>query len=102
VIAQATFFCWFLLMWYRLARPRLGPGLAVGGMVVLALSPQYVRWTELIQSEIAFLAVAMSALVVLDLPATRRALIGSRTPWWPLVAVGVVAAFAFTVRREGL
>lgn len=102
VIAQAVFFCWFLTMWYRLARPRTGTGLALGGLLVLAMSPQYVRWTELIQSEIAFIAVVMTALVVLDLPATRRALVAAGGPLWPLVAVGIAAAGAFTVRREGL
>jgi hypothetical protein len=102
VIAQAIFFCWFLAGWYRLARPRVGLGLAMSGLVAVALSPQFVRWAELIQSEIAFMAVAVTGLVVLDSRRVRSSLVTVGAPWWPIVAVGVVAAGAFTVRREGL
>ncbi|CAN5569210.1 hypothetical protein BH23ACT3_BH23ACT3_09010 [soil metagenome] len=102
VIAQAIFFCWFLAVWYRLARPRVGLGLAMGGLVVIALSPQFVRWAELIQSEVAFMAVAVTGLVVLDSRRVRQSLVTAGAPWWPPVTAGVVAAGAFTVRREGL
>ncbi|MEX2626463.1 MAG: hypothetical protein WD225_06240 [Ilumatobacteraceae bacterium] len=108
VIAQALFFCWFLAAWYRLARPRVGPGLAIGGLVVLAASPQFVRWAELIQSELAYMAVSLTALVVLDRDRVRRALVPSSladrasAPWWPPVAMGLLGAAAFNVRREGL
>ena len=104
VIAQALFFCWFLAVWYRLARPRVGTGLALGGLVVLASSPQFVRWAELIQSELAFMAVALTALVVLDRDRVRDALAAtsSAAPWWPPVVVGLLGAAAFNVRREGL
>ena len=102
VVAQALFFCWFLVAWYRLARPRVGLGLAMSGLLVLALSPQYVGWAELVQSEISFMAVAVTALVVLDSRRVRSSLVTLGAPVWPLIVMGAVAAGAFLVRREGL
>jgi hypothetical protein len=102
VVAQAVCLGWFLVAWYRLARPRTGPALALLGTIVLALSPQYLRWSELIQSELAFIAVATTALVVLDRQRTRDTMVAAGASLWPLVGVGVAAAAAFTVRREGL
>lgn len=102
VFAQILCFAWFLVMWHRLARPRVGPLLALAGTVVLALSPQYMRWSELIQSELAFIAVATTALVVLDRERTRATMVTVGASLWPLVGVGLAAAAAFNVRREGL
>jgi hypothetical protein len=102
MLAQIFCFGWFLVMWHRLARPRVGAVLALVGTGVLALSPQYLRWSELIQSELAFIAVAATALVVLDRERTRATLVAVGSSLWPLVGVGVAAAAAFSVRREGL
>jgi hypothetical protein len=102
MLAQIFCFGWFLVMWHRLARPRVGPVLALVGTGVLALSPQYLRWSELIQSELAFIAVAATALVVLDRERTRATIVTMGSSLWPLVGVGVAAAAAFNVRREGL
>jgi hypothetical protein len=95
-------FAVFLVMWFRLARPRTGTVIALLGVGIFAMSPQYLRWTELIQSELPYMAVAATALVVLDRPATRRAWITPGASWWPLVWVGLAGAAVFTVRREGL
>jgi hypothetical protein len=102
MLAQIVCFGWFLVMWHRLARPRVGPALALLGTGVLALSPQYLRWSELIQSELAFIAVATTALVVLDRERTRTTIITVGSSLWPLAGLGVAAAAAFNVRREGL
>lgn len=101
-IAQIACFAWFLVMWHRLARPRVGAVPALLATAVLALSPQYMRWTELIQSELAFVAVALTAMVVLDRERTRATIVTVGTSVWPLVGVGAMAAAAFSVRREGL
>lgn len=101
VVAQAAFFCWFLGAWWLLARRRVGALLAFLGLAVLALSPQFVRWAELIQSELAFMAVALTGLVMLDRPSVRRSLVDPTAPWWPPVVLGLLGAAAFEVRREG-
>jgi hypothetical protein len=102
MIVEVLSFAVFLVMWHRLARPRVGPVVALVGTAVLAMSPQYLRWTELIQSELPFMAVVLVALVVLDRERSRAAMITVGESLWPLVLVGVSAAAAFTVRREGL
>lgn len=94
--------CWFLVMWHRLARPRLGGAAALAGTAALALSPAYLRWSEQVQSELPFMAVAFTALVVLDHQRTRGSLLPEGTSLAPLVAVGLAGAAAFSVRREGL
>ncbi len=95
-------FAAFLVMWFRLARPRTGTVIALVSAGIFAMSPQYLRWTELIQSELPYMAVAATALVLLDRESTRRSWITPGTSWWPLVWTGVAAAAVFTVRREGL
>lgn len=102
VVSQVVFLCWFTLMWYRLARPRIGPAAALVGAVVVGLSPQYLRWVEFVQSEIAFLAVTATALVLLDRERTRAAFAAAGASWAPLIVVGVAAGAAFSVRKEGL
>lgn len=102
VVAQAAMFCWFLGAWWLLARRRVGAPLAFLGLAVLALSPQFVRWAELIQSELAYMAVALTGLVVLDRPSVRRSLVDPTAPWWPPMMLGLLGAAAFEVRREGL
>lgn len=102
VLSQVVFLVWFAAMWYRLARPRLGTPVALLGTVVVGMSPQYLRWVEFVQSEIAYLAVTLTALVVLDRPGTRASLVGRGAAWWPLVTVGLVGGLAFSVRKEAL
>ena len=102
MVVEVLSFAVFLVMWHRLARPRVGPVVALVGTVVLAMSPQYLRWTELIQSELPFMGVALVALVVLDRARTRETIVARGASLWPLVWVGVAAAATFTMRREGL
>jgi hypothetical protein len=92
----------FVAAWYPIARRRLGAVVALAGAVVLALSPLYVGWTEQIQSELPFMAVAMCAVLYVDRVNRRGALVDRAASWWPPVAAGLLAAGAFTVRREGL
>jgi Dolichyl-phosphate-mannose-protein mannosyltransferase len=92
----------FVVAWYMLARRRLPPAVTLVGAIVLAFSPLYVGWSEQIQSELPFMAVAMWAVVYVDRVNRRGALVDRTASWWPPVAVGLAAAAAFTVRREGL
>lgn len=94
--------CAFACAWYLLARRRVGVLPAMVGVVAITITPTLVGWTELIQSEWVFLAVTAWALVVLDGAVASDRLIGAGTRWWTLVAIGLWAAAAFSVRREGL
>jgi hypothetical protein len=92
----------FVVAWYAIARRRLGAVVTLAGAVVLAFSPLYVGWTEQIQSELPFMAVAMCAVLYVDRANRRGSLVDRAASWWPPVAAGLVTAAAFTVRREGL
>ena len=92
----------FAASWYTLAKRRLGALPALVGVVAVTLTPLLVGWTELIQSEWPFLATTAVVLVGLDRLADRGALTDAAAPLWPVLMVGVGAAAAFSVRREGL
>lgn len=98
VLCAAVFAC----CWYALAKPRLGVVPALVGVVAVTMTPLLVGWTELIQSEWPFLAVAGMSLVALDRLAAADAFTDLTAPFWPMIAMGVGAAAAFSVRREGL
>ncbi len=101
-IVEVLCACLFACCWYLLAKPRLGPLVALTGVAAITLSPLLLGWTELIQSELPFMAVAGLALVGLDRSAASGGLARSAAPIWPLITLGFGAAAAFTVRREGL
>ena len=98
VLCSVVFAC----CWYALAKVRLGVLPALTGVVAVTMTPLLVGWTELIQSEWPFLAVVGVALVILDRLAAADAFTDLTAPIWPMVGVGVAAAAAFSVRREGL
>ena len=94
--------CLFACCWYLLAKPRAGTLAALTGVGVVTLSPLILGWSELIQSELAFMAVTGVVLVGLDRAARSGVLTQVTGAWWPLVLLGIGAAAAFSVRREGL
>lgn len=98
VLCAAVFAC----CWYALAKPRLGQVPATVGVIAVTITPLLLSWTELIQSEWPFLAVTGVALVALDRVAVSGGFVEHGRRWAPLVLVGMLAAAAFTVRREGL
>lgn len=92
----------FAASWYALARRRIGTVAALIGVVAVTMTPLLVGWTELIQSEWPFLATTAAVLVALDRLTARGALTDVTAPLWPVFLIGVGAAAAFSVRREGL
>ena len=94
--------CLFACCWYYLARRRVGVVPALIGVAAVTITPLLLSWTELIQSEWPFLAVVGVALVCLDWVAASGALADIYGRVVPLILVGLGAAAAFTVRREGL
>jgi 4-amino-4-deoxy-L-arabinose transferase-like glycosyltransferase len=94
--------CAFACAWYAIAKRRLGTVLALLSTIAATITPVLLSWTELIQSEWPFLAVTFVVLAGLDRAIESQVLTDVRGRWWPLVLLGVGAAAAFTVRREGL
>jgi len=92
----------FAVSWFTLAKRRLGAIPALVGTVAVTLTPLLMGWTELIQSEWPFLATTAVALVALDRLAERGTLVDLTARLWPVALVGLGAAAAFSVRREGL
>ncbi len=98
VLCSVVFAC----CWFALARPRLGTTPALVGVVAVTLTPLLLSWTELIQSEWPFLAITGVMLVALDRVAERDLYTNTAAALAPLVLLGIGAAAAFSVRREGL
>lgn len=94
--------CAFACAWYAIARRRLGTTLALVSTVAATITPVLLSWTELIQSEWPFLAVTFAMLAAIDRAVESQVLTDVRGRWWPLLLLGLGAAAAFTVRREGL
>lgn len=94
--------CVFACCWYALARPRIGVAPALVGVAAVTITPLLLSWTELIQSEWPFLAATGVALVGLDRAAASGLFDENDRRWLPLALVGLGAAAAFSVRREGL
>lgn len=94
--------CVFACAWFALVRRRLGTAVAFVSTPAIALTPVLFSWSELIQSEWPFLAVTFSMLVAVDRSIDSKVLTDVAARWWPLVLLGVGAAAAFSVRREGL
>ncbi|MFP5488521.1 MAG: hypothetical protein ACLGHQ_09485, partial [Acidimicrobiia bacterium] len=94
--------CAFACGWHLLARRRVGAVASMVGVVAVTISPLLLGWTELIQSEWTFLAVATWALVALDRAVATDRLVGLTARWTTLVGLGLWTAAAFSVRREGL
>ena len=92
--------CAFACAWHLLARTRIGVVPALVGTVAITISPLLLGWTELLQSEWTFIAVATAALVAIDRAQDR--LVGPAARWGTLVGLGLWTAAAFSVRREGL
>jgi hypothetical protein len=101
-IVQVLSACLFACCWFSLARRRLPFVPSLVGVVAVTITPLLLSWTELIQSEWPFLAAVGVALVLLDRAAASGALTDHHGRIVPLVLVGLAAALAFSVRREGL
>lgn len=90
----------FVFGFNRVIVPRSGywPALALTGL--FAVSLPYLRMTEAIQSDLPFAAVAMLTLWAID--GTHRRGRWQQQRAWRLIGLGVLVAWAFTIRREGL
>ncbi len=86
-----------LVTFYVFASHRVSRSSALAGTVLIGTSPIYIDWSELLHSELPYMCFVFGALYVID--RTR----GTWTTSWPGgVLAGLLAAAAFSVRREGL
>ena len=102
VIVPVLCACVFACCWFDLARRRIGRLAALVALPAVTLTPLLLSWSELIQSEWPFLAAVGVALVCLDRAAASGDLVDDRGRLTIVVLVGLTAAAAFSVRREGL
>lgn len=86
-----------LATWYGFALERVGRLTALVGLLAIGTSPIYIDWTELLHTELPFMVFAFATLIVID-----RNRGGWLTTWRRGAAAGVLAAAAFSTRREGL
>lgn len=86
-----------LVGYYLYSIGRAGFWRSIAGVLLIGTSPIYIDWTDLLLSELPFMAFAFAGLIAID--RTRGLWTSSR---WSGAASGVLAAAAFSIRREGL
>ncbi len=96
-LVSLTLFVAMLFVFYIYSVRRVGVWRTVVGVLLIGTSPIYIDWTEVLLSELPFMVFAFAALIAID--RTRGLWTSS---WWSGAGAGVLAAAAFSVRREGL
>ncbi len=86
-----------LATWYWFALERVGRITALVGLLAIGTSPIYIDWTELLHTELPFMVFVFATLIVIDQMRGRWS-----TSWTGGAVAGVLAAAAFSTRREGL
>lgn len=99
-LLQVAAFAVFLLTFHALMRPRVGRAAALLLMVFVAVSSPYINATDTVRSDIPYLGAAGLALWWVD-RCHRKGLVQG-TSRRELVALGLLMAFAFNIRREGI
>lgn len=97
---QALLFGVFLVCWYTLTARRVGRRTSLLLVLAIGFSVAYVGWTDTALSEFPYLCFLGVSLWWLDRCRDREAM--STGPWWPLVVLGVLIGFTYSIRREGL
>lgn len=99
-LLETLLFVGFLIVFYRLVLRRAGRWGALGLTAFIGLSPTYISWTDTVLAEIPFLLFVALSLLWLD--RCRERGLWEAGPIAPLVVGGVLIAFTFSVRREGI
>jgi hypothetical protein len=93
-------FAVFLVAFNRITERRIGYGPALALTAAIGCSLPFLGQTNSVQSEMPFLAFIGLSLWAIDRLSASRSWEGDRLV--PLVGVGLLLAFTFNIRREGL
>lgn len=93
-------FAVFLVAFNRITERRIGYGAALALTAAIGCSLPFLGQTNSVQSEMPFLAFIGLSLWAIDRLSASRAWEGDRLV--PLVGLGLLLAFTFNIRREGL
>jgi hypothetical protein len=96
---EVVAFCVFLYLYYDIVKRRTEVVAAVLLLLLIGLSPSYIGATDTVLSDIPYLCVVFVALWWMDRCRRRGILEVDRRD---LVILGLLLAFAFNVRREGI
>jgi hypothetical protein len=97
LLSVAMYAAVFPLTWIYLKRRRLGPGIRVATLVVLAVSPPFATFGSMVMAESTYLVVLLGLLLLLDRWEEQ-----SRTWTWTGVATIFAAAALIWVKQAGV
>ncbi|MEX2419506.1 MAG: hypothetical protein WD652_03930 [Acidimicrobiia bacterium] len=98
-ILETLFFAGFLVMFFQVVARRVGE---VGGLVMVSLigfSVIYVGWTDTVLADFPYLFFVALSLWWMDRLRLRGLWVAG--PAGPLIVMGLLLAFTFSIRREG-
>ncbi|HWC11752.1 MAG TPA: glycosyltransferase family 39 protein [Acidimicrobiales bacterium] len=98
-VLEVVALCLFLLVFYVLVRRRTGPVPATALTLLIGLSPSFVGATDTVLSDLPFLCFVGLTLWWMDQCRLRGILTCGRRE---LLILGVLLAYAYNVRREGI
>ena len=98
-IIEAAFFAGFLFVFAQILRRRVNEITTATLVLLIGLSVPYVGWTDTVLSEFPYLFALAMALWWLDRCRERSLLEGS---FGPLIVLGILIGYTYTVRREGM
>lgn len=96
---QVVALCVFLFLFYVLVRRRAGPVPAMILMLLIGLSPSFVGATDTVLSDLPYLCFVGLSLWWMDRLRVRGILEASRRH---LITLGLLLAFTYNIRREGI
>ena len=99
-VLEAAFFAGFLFVFSRILRRRLNEVATATIVVLIGVSVPYVSWTDTVLSEFPYLFVLALSLWWMDRCRERGHLDGAALR--PLIVLGFLVGYTYTVRREGL
>lgn len=98
-VLETLFFAGFLVMFFQIVARRVGE---VGGLVMVSLigfSVIYVGWTDTVLADFPYLFFVVLSLWWMDRLRLRGLWVAG--PVRPLIVMGLLLAFTFSIRREG-
>jgi hypothetical protein len=99
-LLETLFFAGFLVMFFQIVARRVGE---LGGLVVMSVigfNVIYVGWTDTVLSEFPYLFFVALSLWWMDRLRLRGLWVAG--PTRPLIVMGLLLAFTFSIRREGV